>query len=88
MDLPKSANAYTLEEAIKVAKDIGFPVISRASFTLAGGGSGVYNMDEFKALAAAGLEASQLVKLKLWNLCLDGKSMRWRLSETIKITVS
>ena len=40
MDLPKSANAYTLEEAIEVAKEIGFPVISRASFTLGGGGSG------------------------------------------------
>ena len=27
---------YTLEEAMRLAKDIGFPVISRASFTLAG----------------------------------------------------
>ncbi len=40
MDLPKSANAYSVEEAIVKAKEIGFPVISRASFTLAGGVQG------------------------------------------------
>ena len=40
LDLPRSETAHTLEEAIRLAKDIGFPVISRASFTLAGAGSG------------------------------------------------
>ena len=66
MDLPKSANAYSVEEAIKVAKDIGFPVISRASFTLAGGGSGVaYNMEEFKLLAESGIDASPINEIDL-----------------------
>lgn len=74
MDLPKSANAYSLEEAVRVVKDIGFPVISRASFTLAGGGSGVaYNMDEFKALAAAGLEASPISEIEIMESMLGWK---------------
>ncbi len=74
MDLPKSANAYTIEEAIKVARDIGFPVISRASFTLAGGGSGVaYNMEEFKTLAAAGLEASPINEIEIMESMLGWK---------------
>ncbi len=74
MDLPKSANAYSLDEAIKIAKDIGFPVISRASFTLAGGGSGVaYNMDEFKALAQAGLEASPINEIEIMESMLGWK---------------
>lgn len=74
MDLPRSENAYNLEEAIKVVKEIGFPVISRASFTLAGGGSGVaYNMDEFKKLAAAGLEASPINEIEIMESMLGWK---------------
>lgn len=74
LDLPRSENAYTLEEAIKIAKDIGFPVISRASFTLAGGGSGVaYNMEEFKALAQAGLDASPINEIEIMESVLGWK---------------
>ena len=74
MDLPKSANAYTVEEAMKVAKEIGFPVISRASFTLAGGGSGVaYNMEEFKQLAEEGIEASPINEIEVMESMLGWK---------------
>ncbi|WP_419768861.1 carbamoyl-phosphate synthase large subunit [Arcobacter sp.] len=74
MDLPKSANAYSVEEAMKVAKEIGFPVISRASFTLAGGGSGVaYNMEEFKKLAEIGIEASPINEIEIMESMLGWK---------------
>ena len=74
MDLPKSSNAYTVDEAIEVAKEIGFPVISRASFTLAGGGSGVaYNMEEFKKLAQEGLSASPVNEIEIMESMLGWK---------------
>ncbi|MBD3789413.1 MAG: carbamoyl-phosphate synthase large subunit [Campylobacterales bacterium] len=74
MDLPRSANAYSVDEAIKVAKEIGFPVISRASFTLAGGGSGVaYNMEEFKELAKTGIEASPINEIEIMESMLGWK---------------
>ncbi|MBD3841663.1 MAG: carbamoyl-phosphate synthase large subunit [Campylobacterales bacterium] len=74
MDLPKSANAYTVEEAIEKAKEIGFPVILRASFTLAGGGSGVaYNMEEFKKLAREGIEASPINEIEIMESMLGWK---------------
>lgn len=74
MDLPKSATAYNVEEAMERAKEIGFPVISRASFTLAGGGSGVaYNMEEFKTLAQEGIDASPINEIEIMESMLGWK---------------
>jgi len=74
MDLPKSKYAYNLDEAILAAKEIGFPLIIRASYTLAGGGSGVaYNMDEFKAIAKGGLEASPISEILIEESLLGWK---------------
>jgi len=74
MDLPKSANAYSVDEAMNVVKEIGFPVISRASFTLAGGGSGVaYNMEEFKKLAQEGIDASPINEIEIMESMLGWK---------------
>ncbi len=61
LKVPSSAFAYTLDEAIQAAKEIGFPVIVRPSYTLGGTGGGVaYNMDELKRIASLGLESSMI----------------------------
>ena len=74
MDLPKSFYAYNEVEALEAAQKIGFPLIIRASFTLAGGGSGVaYNIDEFKILAKAGLEASPISEILIEESLLGWK---------------
>lgn len=74
MDLPKSRYAYNEEEALNAAKEIGFPLIIRASFTLAGGGSGVaYNIEEFKALAKNGLDASPINEILIEESLLGWK---------------
>ncbi|MFA6130262.1 MAG: carbamoyl-phosphate synthase large subunit [Candidatus Omnitrophota bacterium] len=64
LDLPKSGRAYNLDEALTVAKKIGFPLIIRPSFTLGGvGGSSAYNIEEFKVLAKRGLESSMISEI-------------------------
>lgn len=74
MDLPKSQYAYDMDEALSAAKNIGFPLIIRASYTLAGGGSGVaYNIDEFKELAKKGLEASPINEILIEESLLGWK---------------
>ncbi|HIC10195.1 MAG TPA: carbamoyl-phosphate synthase large subunit [Campylobacterales bacterium] len=74
LDLPKSKYAYTLEEALEVTKEIGFPLIVRASFTLAGGGSGVaYNIEEFKEIARKGLDASPISEILIEESLLGWK---------------
>ncbi|NPA11572.1 MAG: carbamoyl-phosphate synthase large subunit [Epsilonproteobacteria bacterium] len=74
LDLAKSATAHTLDEAVEIAKEIGFPLILRAAYTLGGLGSGVaYNMDEFKALAKTGLEASPISEIEILESLLGWK---------------
>ncbi|MFA5427434.1 MAG: carbamoyl-phosphate synthase large subunit [Sulfurimonas sp.] len=74
MDLPFSMYAYNMDDALKAAETIGFPIIIRASFTLAGGGSGVaYNMDEFKLLAKRGLDESPVTEILIEESLLGWK---------------
>ena len=74
MDLPISRYAYSMDEALEAAKEIGFPMIIRASYTLAGGGSGVaYNMDEFKEIVQGGLEASPISEILIEESLLGWK---------------
>jgi len=74
MDLPVSHYAYNMDDAMKAAEAIGFPIIIRASYTLAGGGSGVaYNIDEYKVLAKRGLEASPISEILVEESLLGWK---------------
>ena len=74
MDLPISRYAYSMDEALDAAKKIGFPLIIRASYTLAGGGSGVaYNMDEYKEIVQGGLEASPISEILIEESLLGWK---------------
>jgi carbamoyl-phosphate synthase large subunit len=59
IDMPRSAVANTLEEAEKIVADIGLPCVIRPAYTMGGTGGGlVYNMEEFRTIAARGLQAS------------------------------
>ncbi|OQX59013.1 MAG: carbamoyl phosphate synthase large subunit [Helicobacteraceae bacterium 4484_230] len=74
MDLPRSRYAYNIDEALAAAEEIGFPIIIRASFTLAGGGSGVaYNIDEYKTLAQRGLDESPVSEILVEESLLGWK---------------
>ena len=51
----------TLDEALKVAEWIGFPIIIRPSFTLGGTGGGTaYNIEEFRNKVVHGLTSSPI----------------------------
>jgi carbamoyl-phosphate synthase large subunit len=59
IEMPKSDPAYTIEEAEKIAKDMGYPVVIRPAYTMGGTGGGVaYNVDELQTIAARGIAAS------------------------------
>ena len=59
--VPESGIAYSVEEAKKVALEIGFPLIIRASYTLGGtGGSVANNMEELVEQVTSGLRQSRI----------------------------
>ncbi len=72
--LPKSGFAYSLEDAMSLVTDIGFPAIIRPSFTMGGtGGSIAYNLDEFKTMAEIGLEQSPTTEILVEKSILGWK---------------
>ncbi|MBU2055505.1 MAG: carbamoyl-phosphate synthase large subunit [Proteobacteria bacterium] len=61
IDMPKSAPAFSVEEAEKVAAEIGYPVVVRPAYTMGGTGGGfVYNVEELRVIASRGLSASMV----------------------------
>ena len=59
IEVPKSGAAKTLDEALVLVEDVGFPTIIRPSFTLGGVGGGIaYNIEEFRDVAGRGLDLS------------------------------
>ncbi|MFN4022187.1 MAG: carbamoyl-phosphate synthase large subunit [Hydrogenophilus thermoluteolus] len=64
LESARSGIAHSLEEALAVQSEIGFPVIIRPSFTLGGTGGGIaYNMEEFVEICKRGLDLSPVHEL-------------------------
>ena len=88
LDLPRSGKAYNLKEAYGVAKEIGFPVIIRPSFTLGGtGGSVAYNSEEFKGMAKRGLEASMISEILIEESVIGWKEFELEVMRDLKDNV-
>ena len=88
LDLPKSDQAYNLEEAISIAGKIGFPLIIRPSFTLGGtGGAIAYNIEEFKVLAKRGLESSMISEILVEESVLGWKEFELEVMRDLKDNV-
>ncbi|HUV04541.1 MAG TPA: carbamoyl-phosphate synthase large subunit [Armatimonadota bacterium] len=59
IDMPRSEPAFSVEEAEKTAKKLGYPVVIRPAYTLGGTGGGVaWNVEELRTIAARGIAAS------------------------------
>ena len=59
LDVPQSGIAYSVEEAMNIIDDIGYPAIIRPAFTLGGAGGGIsYNVEEYREMVAHGISIS------------------------------
>ncbi len=68
----KSEPIYSVEEAERVAEELGYPVVLRPAYTMGGTGGGiVYNVDELRQVVPRGLAAS-LINQVLVEECVLG----------------
>lgn len=59
IETARGGYAYSIEDAERIAEEIGFPVVLRPSFTLGGAGGGIaYDADELRQIVAQGIELS------------------------------
>ena len=74
LDVPQSALAHDLEEALAIQGSIGFPTIIRPCFTLGGSGGGIaYNREEFEEIVERGLDLSPTSEVLLEESVLGWK---------------
>lgn len=59
IEMARSEVAYSVEEALAIADNLGYPVVLRPAYTMGGAGGGlVYNKEELKTVCSRGLQAS------------------------------
>ena len=64
LEVPRGGFAGTVEEAINIVEDTGYPAIVRPSFTLGGTGGGIaYNRKDFEDQVKKGLDASPITEV-------------------------
>ncbi len=64
LDVPRAGVAHTLDEAMTIGEELGYPLIVRASFTLGGGGSGfAADPGRLATLAARALDISPVSEI-------------------------
>ncbi|MBR1772682.1 MAG: carbamoyl-phosphate synthase large subunit [Eubacterium sp.] len=72
IEVARSEVAYSVDEALSIASELGYPVVLRPAYTMGGAGGGlVYNKEELATVCARGLKAS-LVGQVLVEECVSG----------------
>ncbi len=71
---PRAAIAHSMEEALQVQAQVGFPTVIRPSFTMGGSGGGIaYNREEFIEICERGLDLSPTSELLIEESVLGWK---------------
>lgn len=72
--MPRSKEAYSVEEAVKIAGEIGYPIVVRPAYTLGGTGGGIaFNREELEVISTRGIESSRIGQVLIEESVLGWK---------------
>ena len=76
--VPESVTAHTVEEALRFAEEIGFPVVIRPAYTLGGTGGGfAHDPEELRDRAQRGISASPIGQILVERSLVGWKELEW-----------
>jgi carbamoyl-phosphate synthase large subunit len=88
VEYPKSGYAYSLEEGLKIAREVKYPCIIRASFTLGGTGASIaYSEEQFKVDCQKGLDLSPVHEVLVEESVLGWKEYELEVVRDLKDNV-
>ncbi len=76
IEMAKSTAVYSVEDAEKIADDLGYPVVIRPAYTMGGTGGGiVYNVEELRTIGARGITASLIGQILIEECVLGWEEL-------------
>ena len=85
IEMARSRVSHTVEEAVEIAEELGYPCVLRPAYTMGGTGGGlVYNIDELKTTVARGLAASPVTEVLVEESVLGWEELEFEVVRDAK----
>ena len=85
IEMARSKVAHTVEEAVAIADELGYPCVLRPAYTMGGTGGGlVYNIEELRTVVARGLAASPVTEVLVEESVLGWEELEFEVVRDAK----
>ena len=85
IEMARSKVSHTVDEAVAIAEELGYPCVLRPAYTMGGTGGGlVYNIEELKTVVARGLAASPVTEVLVEESVLGWEELEFEVVRDAK----
>ncbi len=85
IEMARSKVSHTVEEAVEIADELGYPCVLRPAYTMGGTGGGlVYNVEELRTVVARGLAASPVTEVLVEESVLGWEGLEFEVVRDAK----
>jgi len=85
IEMARSKVSHTVEEAVAIADELGYPCVLRPAYTMGGTGGGlVYNIEELRTVVARGLAASPVTEVLVEESVLGWEELEFEVVRDAK----